>query len=316
MAENKKIKSDEIINLLEKIKEGATGNTTPISELLRLCLRLAKQLNNEKLASWALSELNGYKSKNEIPDYRVLGARVLGHFFGPFGSSLKNASIPSYIVEKEHIDFLFNSKLTDPVAELENLASGDSSQPLESHWPADIVAYYQRKQIYKGVTLADAWRSLSKPSLRGVLDTIRTRILEFALNIEDELGIKKGDMKTEVEVDSSTTDKVTQIFNSTINGGNVSMGNLGPTDQRSVMIHPGDLSGLKHFLKEQGVTDELLVELDQALEKDSESVSQPGPATSSWLSRVMFMIHRGGLSVASNSAGSLIASAIMQYLGM
>jgi AbiTii len=316
MVGNKKIEVAEIIDLIEKIKDGATSSKAPLSEVLRLCLRLGKQLGNDQLSSWASAELNGYKSEKELPDYRKQIAQVRGHFSGPFGSGIRNAQIPQFSInDDEHRKRLFTSYFFDPVAELEQLTSGDKSETLQSFWPADIVAYYQLKEIYQGMVLSTAWRELSKSSLAGVLDTIRTRVLEFVLSIEDELNIKSQGNKKEVEVNQLTSDKVSQIVHNVIYGGNVSIGNIGDTVQQIITIQPGDLASLKKYLKELGLTDNLLEELDQALEKDIESPKQPGAATSSWLSRVMIMIGRGSISVTSNAAGSLIATALMQYLG-
>jgi AbiTii-like protein len=306
MTKTKKIEVSEAIELIKKIKEGATSDSTPLSEVLRLCLRLGKQLGNEKLSSWALAELNGYNSVKELPDYRVQSVRVLGHFSGPFGSGLQNAPIPQISIDKEHRDNLFTSHLLDPVAELEQLSSGDQTQELQSHWPADAIAYYQRKQIYEGMVIADAWRVLSKSTIAGVLDTIRTRVLDFILSIEDELDIRRHGDKKEVEVNQQTSEKVTQTVHNVIYGGNVSVGNIGDTTQQIITVHPGDLTGLKKHLKELGVTDNLLNDLDQALEKDVNSQTQPGPAVSGWLAKIMILIGRGSLSVASNTAGSQV----------
>jgi hypothetical protein len=53
----------------------------------------------------------------------------------------------------------------DPIAELEQLTIGDMSQTLQTYWPADVVAYYQRTQIYEDMVLATAWKILTKSSL-------------------------------------------------------------------------------------------------------------------------------------------------------
>jgi hypothetical protein len=316
MAGSKKVEIAEIASLIEKIKDGATGSKTPLSEVLRLCLRLGKQLDNKQLSSWALAELNGYKSIKDLPDYRIHSTQVLGHFSGPFGSGLRNAQIPQFTIEEDHREHLFTNYLENPVAELEDLTGRDKDDTLKVVWPADIVAYYQCKPIYERMVLNTAWRVVTKSTLQGVLDTIRTRVLEFVLNIEDELGINNLSNKKELEVNQPIADKVNQVFNTTINGGNVALGNSGSTVQNTIVVTPGDLSGFKKYLKDLGVTNELLNELEQALKKDEHSEKQPGPETSNWLSRVMIMIGQGSLSVASNTSGSLIATALTQYLGL
>ena len=55
---------DDIINL-------AVDNKQPITNLLRKCVVLAHQIQNERLKIWATKELNGYDPGDEIPTYRV-----------------------------------------------------------------------------------------------------------------------------------------------------------------------------------------------------------------------------------------------------
>src|SRR6266567_3116132 len=109
----------EIVQLLRRINEGATNSQTPLGEVLRLCLRLGRLLNNKELSDWAKAEAGGYKSTDDLPDYRIFNTEVRGSFSGPFGSGLSNVSIPQAVVEEEHRDTLFTVPMTQPVGALE-----------------------------------------------------------------------------------------------------------------------------------------------------------------------------------------------------
>ena len=66
----------------------------------------------------------------------------------------------------------------------------DDSNMLQNPWPADIIAYYSHKEIYtNGQVLREAHRILTKQSFTGILETIRTRVLDFILEIEDGMDI-------------------------------------------------------------------------------------------------------------------------------
>lgn len=308
----------KIQDLLERITEGATSNKTSISEVLRLCLRLGRLLQNNDLVDWALSELNGYENKDILPDYRVLDSPVTGHFSGSFGSSIRNAHIPRGLIEEKHREVLFTNYMTEPVVELEQLIrQGKGSDLLRSFWSGDEIAYYQSKEIYQGMVLSSAWRTLTKATISGILDTIRTRMLELTLNIKEEFDFeninKFGDNGAVI---NSRAEKVSQIFHNTIYAGNVAVGNVGDTTQQSIQIESGDIEGLKNYLKDLGLTKELIKDLDEALDKDGSVTNRPGPATRKWLSKVKGMIKRGSFSVATNAAGSLISTALRQYLGL
>jgi hypothetical protein len=287
-----------------------------LSEVLRLCMRLGKQLGNDELIKWARSEATGYDGWDSLPDYRVLSTNVKGTFFGPFGTGLKNVGIPQAVVEKEHRENLFKAHMTEPVGELERLAKNESS--LRADWSADAVAYYQQKEIYEnGLALAAAWRQLTPYAIAGILETVRTRVLDFVLRIEGELNVNSAANEVPEEIDRPAPQKVDQIVHNIFYGAsNVSVGNSGTVHQTTVNVQPGDLEGLKKYLKGLGLTNKLIEELDDALQKDQSAESQPGPSTQNWLGKVMVQIGRGTLSIASNAAGSLVADAVMRFLGI
>lgn len=317
--QSKHLESGEVIDLLRRISEGATSDKTPLSEILRLCMRLGKQLENEEFVKWARSEATGYADWKALPDYRVLDTQVRGDFYGPFGSGVKNAGIPTGVVDREHRDNLFKAHMTQSVAELEKLASANNEDgTLRSSWSADAVAYYQQKEIYSnGLALASAWRVLTQYAVSGILETIRTRVLDFVLQIEGELGVNSAAKEKPIEIDKPESNAIDRIVYTTFYGAqNVAIGNVGPVTQSVINVQPGNLESLKSFLRDAGLTEELIIDLDMALEKDLGAKSQPGPATQSWLGKVMLQIGKGGLSLASNVSGSVIAEALMKFFGI
>src|SRR5260370_28317227 len=115
----------DIVQLLRSINEGATNSQTPLGEVLRLCFRLGRLLNNKELSDWAKAEAGGYESKDSLPDYRIFKTEVWGTFSGP-GLSLNNVTIPEAAIEEAHREMLFTVDMTQPVGELEQLV--DSSK--------------------------------------------------------------------------------------------------------------------------------------------------------------------------------------------
>lgn len=315
-----KNKSPEIIELLRKITDGATSEASSLSEVLRLCMRLGSMLEYKELTQWAREEATGYPDIESLPDYRLLSCDVKAKFSGPMGSGIDNAQVPQSVVDKDHRDFLFNAQMTQSVAELERLAkdTGDEgNNTLMSPWPGDIIAYYQRKEIYQGYVLGAAWRVLTRPMIVGILETIRTRVLDFVLAIEKELKISSTGTVKEPKIEIPKQDKVQHIFNTTItNPENVAFGNSGDVTQQSFRVEAGDLESLKTNLKEIGLPPKHIKELEKALEEDASSKEQPGPSTQGWLARTMIMIGKGSLALGTNTAGSLIANMLMQYLGL
>lgn len=303
---------NEIFDLLDRIIESSTDNKTPISEVLRLCVRLGSLLGNDEISTWALAELGGYKSNKNLPDYRIIASGVQGHFSGSFGSGLRNAHIPQSCVDEKHRDILFTNYMTEAVAELEELAKGDNKDQLTSYWNADAIAYYQRKEIYQGMVLSSAWRIMTKASIKGILDTIRTKVLELTLKIKKEMASKQP---TKNFGSNNQSKVITQIFHNTIIGGQIALSNTGDVSQNNITIKQGDFNALKKYLKNIGITDSLIKELKDALKKDETKKEKPGPTTNNWLSKIMLLMGKGSLALATNASGSMIASALIQYLG-
>ena len=308
----------EIVQLLRRINEGATNSQTPLGEVLRLCLRLGTLLQHKELSDWAKAEAGGYESAASLPDYRIFEAEVRGTFSGPYGTGIDNAVIPRVYVEENHRNSLFKVYIMQSVGELEQLAAkrGDTNS-ITIPWSGDAIMHYQRKTLYEGQVLVAARKVITTTLIAGILEVIRIRVLEFVLMIEGVLGIDmmNDDIKTPLE--SPPQDRLNQIFNTTIHGGdNIALGNTGTTNQYATHVQPGDLKGLKEKLAEQGVTVELLNELDTALSKDADSEEQPGSHVQGWLTRFMIKAGKGTLQLASASATTIVMTELRRFLGL
>ncbi len=306
----------EIVQLLRRINEGATNSQTPLGEVLRLCLRLGRLLNNKELSDWAKAEAGGYKSTDDLPDYRLFETGVRGTFFGPFGSGYKNLPIPRAAIEEKHRDTLFKAYLVHPVGELERLAVGrtDANEVIIP-WSGDAVLYYQ--QIISGQVLAAAEQVMTTTIIVGVLEVIRARVLEFVLVIEKELGIDMMNDDTKKPLEAPNQERISQVFHTTIyEGTSIAVGNTGTTNQYATHVQPGDLQGLKEKLAQLGVTEELLDDLDTALGKDADAQEQPGPHVKGWFGRMMIKAGQGTLQLVSATATTVVIAEVRRFLGL
>src|SRR5258706_7481712 len=60
------------MSLLREIQDAATDQSTNTATLLRKCKILAVRLGNEEFKQWIDNELNGYKTIEELPEYRII----------------------------------------------------------------------------------------------------------------------------------------------------------------------------------------------------------------------------------------------------
>lgn len=115
---------------------------------------------------------------------------------------------------------------------------------------------YQNQHCYK------AWAWFGVGNLVEIINSVRNKVLDFTL----ELGKKAPDAgEIGVEVTSKLEpSSVTQIFHTIVYGGSVSV--VGTNKLTEVNIHPRDFESLSIVLKDNGISEEDLAELDSALE--------------------------------------------------
>ena len=63
----------------------------------------------------------------------------------------------------------------------------DAGAGYKIEWPANLVVLYQSK-FFDGYALNRAWQDIPVHALRTIPETVKNRILEFALSIRNEFG--------------------------------------------------------------------------------------------------------------------------------
>lgn len=217
------------MSLLREIQKAALDSSVNLPDLLRKCKVLAARLKHREFADWIGRELNGYSRDDDLPAYRQVKVQSFGDFAGPFGSSMKNAPIPIALVPAEFRHLAQEQNFDEPVASLYEVVSqskATSQTNLHGKWPGDMIAYMQhRAQMYEHMVLVDAWRLIPASTINGILDTVRTRILDFALAIEEE-DPAAGDVAPGADPPIEK-ERVNTIYHTVINGGQAMIGTRG-----------------------------------------------------------------------------------------
>ena len=215
------------MSLLRQIQDAAINSSVDLPALLRKCKVLAARLGNDDFKRWIDNELSGYNNKDDLPEYRVLRVNSKGHFSGAFGSGLRNADIPLLYLPEDFRERLGHSYLMQPIAAMASLVEKSTSGTLEEPWDPDVVAHFGKK-IYQHMVCMQAWKVIPASALVAALDTVRTRVLNFALEIEIQNPAAGEAMANEKPVPQET---VQHIFNTYITGDvqNLSSGSTNVT---------------------------------------------------------------------------------------
>lgn len=199
------------MSLLRDIQDSAIDEGSQVATLLRKCKVLAVRLGSKEFGRWVDNELNGYEDLDELPSYRVLRVRSYGHFVG-YGHEVKNAPIAPGVLPEEIREFSETSMINMPISALASLA--DAGSDSRDRWPPDVVRLVG-SDIYENLNCVDAWKALPRAALIGIIDTVRTRILNFALEIESEY---PDAGEAPVKSNPVPEDKVSQVFHTYITG--------------------------------------------------------------------------------------------------
>jgi hypothetical protein len=304
------------MSLLRDIQDGAVDNSTDLPTILRKCKILAARLGNEPFKQWVEHELNGYKSIDDLPDYRILTVTSYGNFAGSFGSGLNNAPIPLGCLPEKYRDHLQHSYLTSPISAYVSLLDGDKEGNPQETWSPDLVARYGSK-IYQGMNCISAWKLLPINALFALVDTVRNRILSFVLEIEGEAP-DAGEAPPNSQ--PIPQERVTNIYNTYIAGNahNVAAGGAEVSQVAQISIQRNDFNSLENFLLSQGVevTDIKLLE-DALTDNSAKAEKNPfGGKVGEWIVKMLGKSAEGALKITTDVASTVLTKAISQFLGL
>jgi hypothetical protein len=299
--------------LLAEIIKLAVDDKQPLATLLRQCLILAYELNNDRLKLWANQELNGYGSSEGLPDYRVLYIGAHGNFASAY-QQLNDFPIPAMMLEEKHRHYAEKIELQQAVSAYEDLVSRTESGTMFFEWPGNMVAYYQRKFFTGNLALIKAWQEVPKNVIVQVLDTVRNRTLKMALELQSELGSQDLTKITPAEVAQVDRTVVNNIYGGTndfASGQSILHAN---TTISQNIICAGDKDELETVLRNSGVSDQDLKQLLDAQEKDGEKTM--GSNVLAWIKTTAPKILAGGVQIATDIGQKLLTEWLMQYYGI
>lgn len=201
------------MDLLREIRNDIINDNVSISSVLRKARVLSSILKHKDFIEWIESELNGYADDDSnLPKYRIIYAESYGHFSGPFGKSGKNIPIPTLNLPDYVQEFTDVTRIVSGVKSLESVIK-DREGRLVINWPANYIAACQTK-IYQNMNLIGAWKSIGSCQIEQILDTIRNKLLNFVLNLQESY----PESDTEDKISKIPQKDVNSIFNAHISG--------------------------------------------------------------------------------------------------
>jgi hypothetical protein len=299
------------LELLRQIQDGAVSAAVPVSELLRRCQVLAARLNLSEMGEWVRYELNGYPTEVDLPDYRIFSGIAKGHFLGPFGSGLRNAVLPANNLPKEFRDWARKAYFRQPIAALQEVADEKGRGDVYCAWPGDLIAQVQHR-FYENMVLGQAWRSVSRSDFVSAVETVRNRILTFALEAETYVKPEEESAHT-----TGVGQALSQVFHTIVYGsvGNFAQASTNITQHAGIAA--GDLQALISELQKLGVPPEDIRELENAVVKDGPSNDgKVGERVAGWAGEMIGKAMSGTWAVATTTAAAVLPKLIERYYNL
>lgn len=293
---------DDIIQLL-------SNEQSSLTEALLKTKLLLHQVQRKNLVSWVNHELTGYPEVAELPDYRILESRVMGDLMAP-GWMVNDQAIPIMHLENDYREKLEKAEMRESLTLVQELATkpqGSIRRPFPPEANRKLGS-----NLGNGWAIQSAWCAISVLSVQNILIQVRSRLLDFVLELKDSLG--DATSESEIKEKSSSLD-MTSMFNNAIFGPNTTIV-VGDNNIQRVenSIIQGDFNSLRRQLKQLGLDEAAIDELHQ-IESHEKSVSNPDKKAlkdrvTGWLTAQVGK----QLDVQSQTAIAFSVDAVMQAL--
>ncbi len=226
------------------IKDLAYDNITLSQGLTRAKLVQSK-LKVDELKNWLTNELNGYSDKDDVPDYRTIQVKIIGHFVDDFGREWRNAPLMLDELGKDlDINFYEHTALGSikAIEDAVNQTTREDSImiPFGQSFVHKLGDLY-RKNDHR-THLISAGSIILPSQYRNILEQTKQRLLDILLELQEKFPSMDDDFVATKE----SKEQAKNIVNYHIYGGSNNT-NLGVGDS---VIQSDNKQSIKADLKE------------------------------------------------------------------
>jgi len=268
---------DEIIEIL------SSENCNLENALIKTKILLHK-MGEKSLLTWVNQELNGYENIQSIPEYRKINNIVVGSFQN-YTTRYTNHPIPIMHLQDEELEFFTTLKFTDSISMIENISK---SKEDTIYFSLNLeFASLLTKNIDSSLNVTNLKKQVAKSQILGILTQIRSRLLDFILDISEEIpeDISDKDIKSK----SKEIDTKGIFHHAMFDGNNITI-NIGDNNKnKSIQIKNG-FEHLSQKLKDYNLSSKDLQDLKKSIEEDKTKINSDkkefGISVKNWLQNI------------------------------
>ena len=191
--------------LVLELQKDALDNSINITDLVRKALVVARKLKITELLDWAISELNGYHTGADVPQYRRLAGEV--RYFDPY----RGEWCPVLFSDEELARLSSERPNPSALGELDSIRN-NLKEKQSIYMPLTTKL---EKLIMESMEInARPVFVVNEGSFHGIFDAVRNGVLEWALKLEEDGIVGKGISfsNDELEKANSITYNVQNFF--------------------------------------------------------------------------------------------------------
>lgn len=312
-------------SIVVQLQNLASDEEANIEDILRKALLVASKLDLDDFEKWCKNELEGYKSIDELPDYRIITGEI--RFHNP-----SVGMIPLTGGSSDFINNLCKEHLEQPLSYFKNLLNTNNGSTLTKRLSNEAqkffnnIQYQQHRKILGNDLYISSMDDFFTPFLGyivfgrslflNIFSEVRNKILIWSLELEKE-GILGEGLKFSVK------EKVAAMSVNNFNiqnmqgvAGSVSGGTINQNNQMNVQQN--DFDSLAQHLMQNKVEFSDIQNLKDAIEADP-APSKPnklGSNVSNWIGGMIGKASSGSWEIGIATAGTLLAEAISKYYGL
>ena len=303
----------------------ASEEEANIEDLLRKALLVSSKLNLVEFSDWCRSELEGYKSIDSLPHYRIITGDLKFHnpmhgmipFVGDLGSAQRE---------------LCTSRCFQPLSYFTNLLSVGEGSFLSQQISSEAqkifnsIQYRQYRKSLSGNAYISTMDNFFTPFIGyivydkslflNIFSEVRNKILVWSLQLEQEGILGEGLQFSVKEQVAAMSVNHFNIQNMQGVAGSVSGGTINQNNQMNVQLN--DFDSLAKYLIKNNVEFSDIQILKNAIEVDPpmDAPGKFGVNVSNWIGSMMAKAANGSWEISIATAGTLLAEAISKFYGL
>lgn len=299
------------MKIIDDLIDELADKNNQLTDILIKTKVLAHRLKNEDLIQWINNELNGYDDGDVVPGYRVLTCQVIGNMSNGFQRA-KNYPIPLMSLDEKVQAGMQRMSLAQSISTLDEFIHSENDKMM-AHIPPEMYGVLS-KDLGSGFHVEYAKREIGKSQVVQAVTSVRSKLLDFLLNLNDEVG-NVEDIKPLAE--GAAADKVDSMFHSSVFGNNTTVIVGNHNTQTVTNVTQGNFEDLKRLLSENGVANEDVIELEAIIDNDDPDFEkkQYGTKVKAWMSKMLSKAMDGGWKIGLGAAGKLLADGVKMYYG-